>query len=143
MKSKAPLPLMEQLIMVLVFALTAALCLQGFSLANRISRQQEAREHAVIIAQNAAEILKHTAGDFEQAAEQLGGDWAGSAWTISYDDSFQVLSGSQKAVFQLQALPLEDDNPYLGTSQITVLYDGEILFEITVAWQEVNNDAAT
>ena len=30
MKNKAPLPLMEQLIMVLVFALAAALCLQGF-----------------------------------------------------------------------------------------------------------------
>ena len=38
MRSKAPLALMEQMVMVLVFALAAALCLQAFALADRISR---------------------------------------------------------------------------------------------------------
>ena len=58
MKNKAPLPMMEQLIMILVFALTASLCLQGFSLADRMSRRHEAREQAVVLAQNTAETLK-------------------------------------------------------------------------------------
>ena len=40
MRSKAPLALMEQMVMVLVFALAAALCLQAFALADRISRQE-------------------------------------------------------------------------------------------------------
>ena len=39
MKSKAPLALMEQLVMVLVVALAAALCLQAFTLADQISRR--------------------------------------------------------------------------------------------------------
>ena len=37
MHSKAPLALMEQIIMLLVFALSAALCLQVFALSGRIS----------------------------------------------------------------------------------------------------------
>ena len=94
MKSKIPLPLMEQLIMVLVFALTSALCLQGFALANRLSGQQESQAYAVIAAQNAAEVLKHVSGDFEQAAGQLGGHWDGGVWSISYADSWQTLSDS-------------------------------------------------
>ena len=143
MKSKAPLPLMEQLIMVLVFALTSALCLRGFSLANSISQEQESREHAVIAVQNAAEVLKHTSGDFERAATQLGGYWDGNLCSIPYDSSWQPLSNSEQSVFLLQAIPLDDDNPFLGTAQIKVLYKDKILFEITVGWQEVNGDAVT
>ena len=39
MKSKAPLALMEQMVMLLVFALAAALCLQAFVQSDRLSRE--------------------------------------------------------------------------------------------------------
>ena len=39
MKSRAPLALMEQMVMLLVFALAAALCLQAFVRSDNISRQ--------------------------------------------------------------------------------------------------------
>lgn len=143
MKNKAPLPLMEQLIMILVFALTSALCLRGFSLANSISKEQESREHAVIAVQNAAEVLKYTSGDFEQAATQLGGYWDGNLWSIPYASSWQLLSDSEQSVFLLQAIPQDDNDPFLGTAQIKVFYKDEILFEITIGWQEVNGDAVT
>ena len=58
MRSKAPLALMEQLVMVLVFALAAALCVQVFVLSSRTSRWNESRDRAVVEAQNAAELLK-------------------------------------------------------------------------------------
>ena len=141
MKSKIPLPLMEQLIMVLVFALTSAGCLQGVARANRLSGQQESQAYAVIAAQNAAEVLKHVSGDFEQAAGQLGGHWDGGVWSISYDDSWQTLSDSDKAVFHLQAIPMADDDPLLGTARIKVFYNENVLFEITVAWQEADDEA--
>ena len=82
MKNKTPLPLMEQLIMILVFALSAALCLQGFALADHLSRQQKSREKAVVIAQNIAETLKAFSGDYASAFEQTGGVWDGSDWNI-------------------------------------------------------------
>ena len=58
MRSKSPLALMEQLVMVLVFALAAALCVQAFVLADGRSQQTVDRDHALLEAQNVAETLK-------------------------------------------------------------------------------------
>ena len=55
MKNKAPLALMEQFIMILVFALTATVCLQVFVFSSRMSSTGELRAHAVTAVQNAAE----------------------------------------------------------------------------------------
>lgn len=127
MKNKAPLPLMEQLIMILVFALTAALCLRGFSLANQMSRRQQARQEAVLLAQNTAECLKNNHGSYEATAIQLNGTWDGTHLTISYQDDLY-----------LKAVPVATDSPFWGCAQIQVLGPQELLFELTVAWQEVN-----
>lgn len=121
MKNKTPLPLMEQLIMVLVFALTAALCLQGFSLADRISRRQEAREKAVVLAQNLAESLKAGSGDLEATSRLL--------------DDFP-----EDPDFVIQVIPVSTDDPHLGSARIVVTYEEEAIFEITVAWQEVSRN---
>ena len=129
MKSKAPLPLMEQLIMILVFALAATFCVQGFALAGRLSRRQEARSQAVIPAQNAAELLKYTSGDYEQVAQTLGGTWDGHCLTVSLKDSCL-----------LQVIPVETDTPLLGSAHIQVVDGEDVLFEITTAWQEVTDD---
>ena len=128
MKSKAPLPLMEQLIMILVFALTAALCLRGFSLASQLSRRQQARQEAVLLAQNAAEILKNTHGDYSLTAEQLEGQWDG-----------HVLKADCPKQLQLQVIPIETGTPFLGSARITILDPQEVLFELTVSWQEVTD----
>lgn len=128
MKNKAPLPLMEQLIMILVFALTAALCLQGFSLASRMSYRQKARQDAVILAQNAAECLKSNHGDYESTAAQLNGQWDEQCLTVTSQDDLH-----------LQILPIKTESPLLGSAQIQVLSPQELLFELTVAWQEVDS----
>ena len=65
MRSKASLFLMEQLVMLLVFALAAALCLGVFVRADRISEETHQRDQAVILACNAAELLK-SIGDPEK-----------------------------------------------------------------------------
>ena len=135
MRNKSPLSLMEQMLMVLVFALAAALCLQGFVLANRISTRIEARNHAVTIAQNAAEIVKHLSGDLEQTARQLNGDWDGSVLQADYEPVTQIKE------LHLEITPADSSSPLLGTAQIRVLQGEEILFEITAAWQEENVNA--
>ena len=58
MKNKTSLFLMEQLVMILVFALCAALCLECFITADRISKETSLRDEAVLLAQNTAECLK-------------------------------------------------------------------------------------
>ena len=73
MRSKAPLALMEQLVMVVVFALAAALCVRIFALSDRFSRECEIRDRAVSAVQNAAEALKACRGDYAEASGILGG----------------------------------------------------------------------
>ena len=81
MKSKATLFLMEQLVMILVFALAAALCLGVFARADAMSRQLARRDEAVILARNAAELLKACMESVMQLEVPLktdittGGDW--------------------------------------------------------------------
>ena len=58
MRSKASLQLMEQMIMILVFAVAAALCLQVFAKSGEISRRTACQDAAVQLARNAAELYK-------------------------------------------------------------------------------------
>lgn len=158
MKSKAPLALMEQLIMVLVFALAAALCVQVFVLSDRMSRQNEARDRAVVEAQNAAETLKSCRGDYAAAARRLGGTWNGLLWGLSYDADWQVLGGGElwdtvsrpenrtaadgQAAYHLLVTPAESGQVLLGSAEIMIYTaGGELLYQLPVAWQEADGDA--
>ena len=138
MRSKAPLVLMEQLVMVLVFALAAALCVQVFVLSDQTSRSYEARDRAVVAAQNAAEQLKGCGGDYAAAAERCGGDWNGSMWGISYDKAWQMCEDQSQAAYHVLVTPVESSRDLLGQAQVAVYTaEGDVLFSIPVAWQEV------
>jgi hypothetical protein len=113
MKSKASLLLMEQLVMVLVFALAAALCLQVFVKAKEISEETARQDQAVILARNGAELLKATHGDVS-AAEAL------------------AQNGYQMTV----RLP-QSQQPGLSRAEIDVSFGEELLFSLETGWQEV------
>jgi len=134
MRSKAPLALMEQTLMILVFALAAALCLQAFVRADRLSREDSARDRAIVYAQNAAETLKSCRGDYAAAAALGGGSWDGASWVICYDENSQ--SGTEPC--RLEVLPAHTGQAYLGRASVRV-YDasGGLLTQLDVCWQEV------
>ena len=128
MRSKAPLALMEQLVMLLVFAMAAALCLRAFALSDQISRQGEVRDQAVLQVQNMAETLKSCGGDYEKAATLLGGRWDGAQW------EWQL---SPASAYSARAVPEESREPLLGKARVTAFSaDGTCLFTLSVAWQE-------
>jgi hypothetical protein len=137
MRSKAPLALMEQLVMILVFALAAALCVQVFVLADQTSRRHEEQDRALIEAQNAAEMLKCVHGDFEEAARRYGGTWNGLMWGWSLDETWTAADGESPLAYHVLVTPGESDVPLLGTAEIAVYTaEGEILAALPVAWQE-------
>lgn len=113
MKSKASLFLMEQLVMVLIFALAAALCLGIFVRANKISSETARRDEAVIIAQNAAQILKNT-GDPELVRQRV--DSGGFTLEVQNEDS---------------------GVPGLCQAKIIVFYENREMFSLQTGWQEV------
>lgn len=125
MKNRTTLALMEQLVMVLVFALAAAACLRVFVYADRISRETAMGDRAVYLVQNGAETLKACGGDFAEAARLLGGAEDEAGLTVSYED----------CRLEMERLPSEI--PGLGTARVWVTADGGTLFSVTVCWQEV------
>lgn len=112
MKSRASLLLMEQLTMVLIFALATALCLQVFVRADAISIQNTRRDRAVMIAQNAAEMLKAGA-----QADEIPGE----------------------ADYPMEIRMVDSGVPGLCQAEITVGHAEETapLFALNVGWQEV------
>ena len=113
MKNKSSLLLMEQLVMVLVFALAAALCLTAFVKADQISRETVRRDEAVLLAQNAAQVLKATSGDVARA-------------TATADASDYRL--------EIERI---DTHDLLGQAEIRVWQEEELVFALQTGWQEV------
>lgn len=114
MKNRAVLSLMEQILMVLVFAVAAAICLRVFTVADRMSKDAASVDAAYLLAQNAAEEIKNTRG--APLAE----------------------SGCEREEngLLLKAEPVETGNRFLGGATVTV-FDGEkILCELPVRWQK-------
>jgi len=138
MRSRAPLVLMEQMVMVLVFALAAALCVQVFVLSDQISHRNEARAQALTVAQSTAEILKHHEGDYEAAARDVGGSWNGAAWNFFCDEDWDVAAEAANAVYRVTVTPANRGHALLGGAEVAVCTaDGEWLCALPVAWQEV------
>lgn len=125
MKNKTFLPMIEQMIMILIFALAAAFCLQGFAAAGRISKRQAVLTEAVVTVQNTAEILKSSHGDFELAAEMQSGVLTAEGLQISADE------------YTVTVCKAEEELDLLSSAQIEVVYETDILYELTVSWQEV------
>jgi len=146
MRGKATLALMEQLVMVLVFALAAALCVQAFAASNRMSETAAARDRAVQLAQSAAEIMKSRGRNMAQAQsaamDRLGGQLSQGVWYVLYDRDWNEVSddGSKDAVYRLEALPDSDAGQPKAEIRVSV-EDGETLTSLPVAWQEVDNHA--
>jgi hypothetical protein len=117
MKHRPSLALLEQIVMLLVFAVAAVVCLQAFVWSAQTSKTMTRQDRALILAQNAAETLKHThdpdetARLFENQAEDHG-------WT-------------------LHITPTERDLNLLSAVTVEVWEGERCLARLPVAWQEV------
>ena len=120
MKSKAPLVMMEQIVMVLVFALAAALCLQTFVLSGKISEMTAAQNRAMQEAQNAAEAMK-------------SGDTVGETF---FDGNWQIIREEDLAEYRMKVVYTESEELPVWHAEIMVsTAAGEELVRIPVAGQ--------
>ena len=125
MKNKSPLVLMEQLIMVLVFALTAAMCVGIFLKSNQTSQDTQFRDGAVLMAQNGAETVKSCAGDLEETARILEG-------TVINGEVFVESEG-----YLMVITAVDSETSGLGQAEICVSTDGILIYTLRTGWQEV------
>ena len=133
MRNKSILVLIEHMVMLLVFALAAAVCLRIFALSGKLSRTYEATDRAVLEAQNAAELIKRNGvpGFVRQMGAKAGSE---NVWTVYYDENWEsVLEESGKFVLKVMET---ETSEYLFRAEIVVLSDeGEELFRLPVAVQ--------
>ncbi len=149
MKSKAPLMLIEQMVLLLVFAFVAALCMQAFVKSDKISTQTEARDRAVVLVQSVAETLRHNNGDFVRTSEDLGGTLADDLFQIAYDEEWNRTDTFDNCVYLLCAQRSETNVQGLGKARVWVATCGdsaqcseaETIFSIEITWQEVDGNA--
>ena len=143
MKSKAPLSLMEQMVMILVFALAAALCLQAFVKSDSISSRSDARDRAVVLCQSTAEALRHT-DQAEDALHLVNPSapvfYEGSQAEIHYNADWSLCE-NREYTYRLAVQPAETDQPGLAKALVQVWQSGQAqpLFQLEVAWQEVTS----
>ena len=137
MRSKAPLALMEQMVMLLVFALAAALCLQAFTKSDALSARCEARDRAAALTQSAAETVRHCGGEPEEAlreaAELLGYQYEKEVLWADYDAEWEPCSAG---IYHLTVRTVPSGVPGLNQVRAAVETEEEVLFELEAGWQE-------
>ncbi|MCI9351719.1 MAG: hypothetical protein HFF58_00525 [Lawsonibacter sp.] len=143
MKHKPPLILMEQMVMLLVFALAAALCLQAFVKSDGLSKDSEVRDRAVTLCQNAAETLRHFGGDMGnaqvKAAEKLGYQCYQGLLFQEFDEDWNPV---EEGVYRLESGGVPTEVPGLWKAKVYVVtgyhvgQEPKVIFELEVAWQQ-------
>ena len=127
-RSKTSLFLIEMILMVLFFSLSAAVCMQFFASAQTTSQNSRDLNNAVLYAQSAAECYKAANGDPAQTASLLNCPVpeAAEAILLFFDSKWNPVP--ETGVF---SLILQSVN---GTADIRVIKNGveEPLFSLTV-----------
>ena len=136
-RSKSTLFLMEQLIVILIFAICAAVCVQIFVSSYLTTVESKDRSNALIAAESCAESYKATFGNLAETAELLGGELSPEADAIAvlYDKQWQVC-GEADAVYILRltaARPAADSSLVLGDIFVFKNTDKEAIVAFTTA----------
>lgn len=118
MKHRSSLALLEQVFMLLIFAVAAVVCLQAFVWSAQTSKAMVRQDQALLLAQNAAETLKHTR-DSAEISRMFEGQAEDHGWTLTVTPT--------------------DSVPDLLSAAVVEIWDGErCLVRLPVAWQEVS-----
>ena len=144
-RSRSTLFLIEQLIVIAVFAICAVACVSILATAYFYAGDSNAAGHALIAAESGAEIFKATGGDFGAVADMLGGvaDGSGSSGSVVvyYDKSWQACGIADARYFLNFVGIAPDDSPgsNLITGELIVAkITGEELLAFPVAARAAN-----
>lgn len=123
--SKAPLVMLEQMVMLLVFALAAALCLQAFVKSDAASRRIEARDRAVNLCQSTAEVLR-----------TRGAIGPGEYPPVPLREDLTQAGDGEEAAYYLEIVPHDGAAPGLAGALVQIVTpEREELFSLEVMWQ--------
>ncbi len=121
-RGKTPLSLMEQVVMVLVFAIAAAICVQAFVLARKMSLEAVETDHALNVCQNMAEEVKASHGKI-------------STPVMTYDDNW--VDNVENYTYKVEFIVDKTNRTYSEGTVTVTKNDKEEIYRLPVCWQEV------
>jgi len=124
-RSKSTLFLIEQLIVIAVFAISAAACISILANAYFLSIDARDVSNALIVAESVADSFKASSGDFEAAAEISGAFTTtidGSEALQMYLNNSWIVSDEQSAqyILRLTSDNQEQQNSFLSANILVV-----------------------
>jgi len=138
-RSKSTLFLIEQLIVIAIFALCAAACARILTAAYLSARDARDLSNALHSAESCAESFKATGGDYRQVKDILGGTTGvidgAQAVIVYYNNNWTVCAEDGASyVLILKTGGPADQNAHFREGEISVeRLSGDKLFAITVA----------
>lgn len=134
--SKSGLFLIELIILILFFAMASGICVQLFVNAHLLSIRSSQQNHAVLVAQSAAEAYKANAAEYDKL---LGGKSDEEGFHVLYNTEWQPLAdensvdvtGRSLASYRMDMRFSTQDN--VGTIDIRIynLQDDRELYQLT------------
>jgi Type II secretory pathway, pseudopilin PulG len=116
--------LIEIVIVILFFAVSAAVCMRIFAAAKITSDRAQKLDNAVQIAQNAAEFYKNSGGDLDVTATKLGAKVEDGSVTL-------VLDGGLTLALVPDNAKSDEDASFCDVSVLNA--DGDTVFAVTAA----------
>jgi len=142
MKSRSSLFLIEQLIVIAVFAVCAAVCVKIFVESHIISSAGADINNALLVAKNGAESFKSSYGDIERTAQFFEENQIKNGHLLAFYDHVWGPCREEEALYVLRLIPYDGaGNETLltfGRLSVERLGDGALagtIVELTVAVQ--------
>jgi hypothetical protein len=133
-RSKSSLFLIEQLIVIAVFAVCAAVCVFIMTASYQMSANAVDTRYALLMAENTAEGHKAFGGDLDAVAALLGGRvMPGGNFVMYFNKEWAVVPAAD-SVFSLQMVQTAGANGVLlADIQVTRLRDDNVLIQLQTA----------
>ena len=129
-RSKSSLFLIELVIVILVFSLSAAVCLRMFFQSRQISSRSRNISQASLAVQSVADCYRSMKGDYEKTADFLDGTTLHSTICFYYNSVWESVGSKEEASFIIE---IEKINDLHKESSVTAYsLDGAAIFSVTV-----------
>ena len=124
---------MEQIIVIAVFAICAAVCVRIISASHIMTTDAVDTRHALMQAESAAESHKAFAGNLALVAQLMGGSHSVDTLTIYYDQNWQPTNGAGAAFVLHLAQNFDDEHIVLADISVRRILTGDELLHLSAA----------
>ncbi len=123
---------MELILVVLFISISLTFCVRFFWESQKLSDKSYILTNAVIQAENAAQLLKHDYGKFDDFANYYGIKKS-EVMAVYFDQQFKVCDDSKTASYMLLVEQEKKENIVFSNIKISKIVNDELIYSIDTA----------